>query len=31
MFNGTATPIVIATLLCSAIAWLLMRRTMDMG
>jgi DHA1 family bicyclomycin/chloramphenicol resistance-like MFS transporter len=31
MFNGTATPIVIATLICSGVAWLLMRRTMDLS
>lgn len=31
MFNGTATPIVLATLICSGVAWLLMRRTMDLS
>ena len=31
MFNGAATPIVLATLICSGVAWLLMRRTMDLS
>lgn len=31
MFNGTPLPIVLATLSCSSLAWLLMRRTTDHG
>jgi DHA1 family bicyclomycin/chloramphenicol resistance-like MFS transporter len=31
MFNGSALPIVCATLICSALAWALMRRTVDLG